>query len=47
MRGDCQEKQKAHATTDNPDATHVEAKAASSTDVLEYLLSRIVRGRCF
>jgi hypothetical protein len=42
MRGKCQQKEKAHATTDNQDATHVEAKAASDTDALQYLLSRVV-----
>ena len=42
MRGKCQKKEKAHVTTDNQDVTDVEAKAASDTDVLQYLLSRVV-----
>ena len=42
MRGECQEKEKAHVTTDNADVTDVEAKAESDTDAVQYLLSRVV-----
>jgi hypothetical protein len=45
IRGECQEKQKAHVTTDNADVTDVEAKAASDTKALQICLSRVVRGR--
>jgi hypothetical protein len=42
LRGKRQEKERAHVTTDNQDATHMEAKATSHTDALQYPLSRAV-----
>ena len=41
-RDECQEKQKAHVTTDNADVTDVEAKAESDTEAFQICLSRIV-----
>ena len=42
IRDECQEKQKAHVTTDNADVTDVEAKAESDTEAFQICLSRIV-----
>ena len=42
IRDECQEKQKAHVTTDNADVTDVEAKAESDTEAFQICLNRIV-----
>src|SRR5262245_46755504 len=42
MRGKRQEDERAHVTTDNQNATHMEAKAASDPDALQYRLSRVI-----
>ena len=42
IRDECQEKQKAHVTTDNADVTYVEAKAESGTEAFQICLSRTV-----
>ena len=40
LRGECQEKQKAHLTTDNADVTEEEAKAMSDTKEIQMPKSR-------
>ena len=42
IRDECQEKQKAHVTTDNADLTDVEAKAESDTKALQIRVGRVV-----